>query len=431
MPNLGMELAEIISEYVTSVNYEDLKDKEIHEAKRRIIDSLAVAKASLNSEPVRITEKLFSKYAGDGLTLNGSFTAPDLAAFYNTLAIRYLDFNDTYLSLEPLHPSDMLGGLFALGKGKKGKDLILASVIGYEIGVRFCDSASLRRLGFDHVNFLQVAASAALSKYLGLNKDQTVHAISITLVPHIALRQTRRGKLSMWKAGAAAEAVRNATFAVLLAKEGFTGPEKPFSGDMGFEKLIAKLDISKFEKMGTSGILKTSLKKYPVEYHAEAAVEAALNIAYQGEIRKIYVETYEAAVSILADKEKWSPENKETADHSLPFIIASTLINKRMWLENYAQENLMNERVRELMKKIEVLERDEYTKVYPKELPIKLEIITDKGRFETEVRSPRGYYNNPMSDEEVEEKAVRLGLSKEKIRELWNLENMEVEKIVT
>ncbi|AWR96319.1 MmgE/PrpD family protein [Acidianus sulfidivorans JP7] len=424
-----MELAEVISDYVTSINYNDLKDKEIHEAKRRIIDSIAVAKASLNSEPARITQKLFNYYSGNGLTLLGNTVAPDLASFYNTLVIRYLDFNDTYLSLEPLHPSDMIGGLFALGKGKKGKDLILSIIVGYEVGTRLCDSASLRKLGFDHVNFLQVAGAASLSKFLNLDKNKTYNAISISLIPHIALRQTRTGKLSMWKAGAAAEAMRNATFSVMLAMEGFTGPEKPFSGNMGFSKIITQLDLSKFENMGTSKILSTSMKKYPVEYHAEAAVEAALNIQYQGEIRKIYVETYEAAVSILADKEKWRPENKETADHSLPFIIASTLLYKNMWLENYSKIN--DDKIKELMDKIQVLENDEYSKVYPRELPIKLEIITDKGRFETEVRSPRGYYNNPMSDAEIEEKAMKLGLSKEKINELWNIENMEVEKIVT
>ncbi len=422
-----MELAEILAEYVSSVNYDDLKEKEIHEAKRRIIDSLAVAKASINSEPAKIVRNLIPNYPGDSLLLWGGNASPDIASFYNTLLIRYLDFNDTYLSLEPLHPSDMIGGLLALGKGKLGKDVILSIIVGYEVGTRLCDSTSLRKKGFDHVNFLEVAAAAAISKLLGLKKDAIYNTISISLIPHIALRQTRSGKLSMWKAGAAAEAVRNAVFSSLLAKEGFTGPINPFSGNMGF-KLISDINISNFEKMGTSKILETSLKKYPVEYHGEAAVEAALNIEYQGEIRKIFIQTYEAAVSILADKEKWNPENKETADHSLPFIVASTLLNKNMWLENYSM--IKDERVKELMDKIEVMEKDDYTKVYPKELPIKLIIITDKGRFEKEIRSPRGYYNNPMTDKEVEEKALKLGMNEKQISKLWEMDNMKVEDFV-
>lgn len=422
-----MELAEILAEYVSSVNYNDLKEKEIHEAKRRILDSLAVARASINSEPAKIVRNLFPSYPGDSLLLWGEKASPDIASFYNTLLIRYLDFNDTYLSLEPLHPSDMIGGLLALGKGKLGKDIILSIIVGYEIGTRLCDSTSLRKRGFDHVNFLEVATAAAVSKLLNLKKDMIYNAISIALIPHVALRQTRSGKLSMWKAGAAAEAVRNAVFSTLLASKGFTGPVNPFSGNMGF-KLIANIDTSNFERMGTSKILETSLKKYPVEYHGEAAVEAALSIEYQGEIRKIYIQTYEAGVSILADKEKWNPDNKETADHSLPFIVASTLLTKKMWLENYSM--ISDNQVRELMDKIEVMEKEEYTKVYPRELPIKLIIITDKGRFEKEIRSPRGYYNNPMTDKEVEEKAIKLGMNEKQISKLWEMDNMKVEEIV-
>ncbi len=422
-----MELAEVLAEYVTSVSYEDLKESEIREAKRRVIDSLAVAKASVDSEPARIVRRLLPSYPGDSLLLWGGRASPDASAFYNTLLIRYLDFNDTYLSLEPLHPSDMIGGLLALGRGKTGKDLILATVVGYEVGTRLCDSASLRKRGFDHVNFLEVATAAAVSKLLNLDRDAVYNAISISLIPHVALRQTRRGKLSMWKAGAAAEAVRNAVFSALLAKEGFTGPVDPFSGDMGF-KLIAELDTSKFENMGTSKILETSLKRYPVEYHAQAAVEAALSVEYQGEIRKVVIQTYEAAVSILADREKWSPENKETADHSLPFIVASTLLLKDMWLDNYSI--IKDERVIELMRKIEVEEREEYTNVYPRELPVNLVVVTDKGRFEREVRIPRGYYSNPLSDRELEEKAVRLGMSEKQISKLWEMDNMRVEEIV-
>jgi len=81
--------------------------------------------------------------------IGGDKASPDLASFYNTLLIRYMDFNDTYLSKEPLHPSDMLGALISLGSllRRKGRDLILAAAVGYEAGVRLCDSTSLRIKG--------------------------------------------------------------------------------------------------------------------------------------------------------------------------------------------------------------------------------------------------------------------------------------------
>ncbi len=331
-----MELAELFSDLVSSTSFSDIPEPSIHEAKRRIIDSLAVAYSSQNSPPAKALRDALPSFSGLGLLLGGGTSAPDVAAFYNTLLIRYLDFNDTYLSLEPLHPSDMIGGLLAIDPHLNGKELIRAIVLGYEISTRLCDSTSLRKKGFDHVNFLQVGATAALGAALGLNKEQLINAISISLIPHIALRETRSGSLSMWKAGAAAEAVRNSVFAALLAKSGFTGPSTPFSGKMGFKNVVAPdMSDTPFKSMGREKILQTYIKKYPVEYHAQAAVEIGLRLKemIRGDIIKVTVETYEAGKTILADEGKWDPRNKETADHSLPFIVAVSLITGRFWLD--------------------------------------------------------------------------------------------------
>ncbi|QIW24728.1 MmgE/PrpD family protein [Sulfolobus sp. S-194] len=425
-----MELSDKIAEYVVSAD--DFSDEMLHEAKRRLLDSIAVALASINSPPAKILRETSNLFAGNSPLLSGGEATVDFASFYNTLLIRYLDFNDTYLSKEPLHPSDMIGGLLSVASvfDISGEELLKSIIVGYEIGVRLCDSTSLRKKGYDHVNFLQIASTSALSRLLNLDKEKTKNAISLTIVPHIALRESRSGKLSMWKAGATAEAVRNSVFATLLAKNGFTAPDKPFSGVFGFFNIIARdFDLSTFENIKSGSILKTFIKKYPVEYHAEATVEAALKLKYEGEIKKVIVETYEAGKTILADSEdKWNPKNKETADHSLPFITAVTLLTKRFWLDSY---NLIEDpKVVSLMKKIEVVERDDYTSVYPKELPTRVIVITDKGTYESEVRVPRGHSANPMSDEEIEEKAKLLGLSENQIKLVWEIENMKVRDFV-
>lgn len=425
-----MELADKIAEYV--VSSDDFTDEMYHEAKRRILDSIAVALASIMSPPAKIIKEMSSLFPGNSLMLNGGLATVDFSSFYNTLLIRYLDFNDTYLSKEPLHPSDMIGGLLAVGSifDVNGEDLLKSIIVGYEIGVRLCDSTSLRKKGYDHVNFLQIASTSALSKLLNLDKEKTKNAISLTIVPHIALRESRSGKLSMWKAGATAEAVRNSVFATLLAENGFTAPDKPFSGVFGFNNVIAKdMDLSLFDNIKSGSILRTFIKKYPVEYHAEATVEASLGLDYEGEIKKVLVETYEAGKTILADsEEKWNPTNKETADHSLPFITSVVLLTKHFWLDSY---NLIGDpKVTELMKKVEVVEREDYTSAYPKELPTRVVVITDKGEFEKEIRIPRGHSSNPMSDEELEEKAKLLGLSEKKIKMTWEIENMKVRDFV-
>ncbi|AAY79662.1 MmgE/PrpD family protein [Sulfolobus acidocaldarius] len=425
-----MELSDTIAEFASSVT--KVSDDVVKEVKKRVLDSIAVALASINSQPAKVAQETAKYFPGEAPMLNGMKASPDFASFYNTLLIRYLDFNDTYLSLEPLHPSDMIGGLLTLASifDLKGEDLIRAIAVGYEVGVNLCDTTSLRKKGFDHVNFLGIGAAAGMANLLSLDKEKAKNAISLTIVPHVALRETRSGKLSMWKAGATAEAVRNAVFATLMAKNGFTGPELPFSGVFGFSTIIAKdMDSSKFKLTEGKAILRTMLKKYPVEYHAEALVEAGMKINYEGEIKKIVVETYEAGKSILADTEdKWKPRNKETADHSIPFIITVTLLKKYLWLDSY---NLIGyKELEELMKRVEVVEREDYTKVYARELPTKVTVITSKGEYSAEVRVPRGHYANPMSEDEVVEKAKKLGMSEKQINSVLQLDTIKVRELV-
>ncbi|QKR01042.1 MmgE/PrpD family protein [Metallosphaera tengchongensis] len=427
-----MELADIFAEYASSVTFSDLSDQVVHEVKRRVLDSLAVAYASKSSPPALVVRDVLPQFPGNGLLLGGGNASPDISSFYNTLLIRYLDFNDTYLSLEPLHPSDMIGGVLAVNPRLNGKELIRSIALGYEVSTRLCDSTSLRKKGYDHVNFLEVGATVAIGSALGLSSEQMRNAISISLVPHVALRETRSGSLSMWKAGAAGEAVRNSAFACILAKSGFTGPRTPFSGKMGFTRIVAPdMSFSPFEKMGTDKIMSTYIKKYPVEYHAQAAVEASLKLKerIKGEIKKVTVETYEAGVTILADEGKWDPKNKETADHSLPFIVSVSLLTGNFWLNSY--DLIGNQKVLDLMKQVEVVENENFTKVYPEELPTKIVVSTKDGTYEEEVRVPRGHFKNPMSDRELEEKALRLGLSRTQIEKIWSLENLEGKDIVT
>ncbi|BBD72966.1 2-methylcitrate dehydratase [Sulfodiicoccus acidiphilus] len=408
-----MEIAELIAEYVTSSD--TIPDESLKEASRRFVDSLGVARAALGSPPVSASKRALTAFHGEASLIGGGRSSPDAAAFYNALAIRYLDFNDTYLSKEPLHPSDMIGGLIALATAfnKSGRELAEAIVVGYEVGVSLCDTTSLRAKGFDHVNFLQVGAAAGMARLMGLDRRATANAISMTVVPHVALRQTRVGELSMWKAGAAGEAVRNATFAVLLARQGFTGPKEPFSGKMGFINLIARdLDPTPLSKMNGRRILDTYIKYYPVEYHAQAAVEAAKKIKVK-DVKKVTIETYEAGKSILADKEKWRPTNRETADHSLPYIVAVTLLRGEFWLESY--DLIGDPRVLEIMDKTEVVEREDYTRVYADELPTRVIVESSEGVKEAEVRIPRGHSRNPMSDEEVLSKYSRLTGQEERL----------------
>jgi 2-methylcitrate dehydratase len=403
---------DVISHVISEADFDSLPSDSINEIKRRIIDSIGVARGALKSLPAKIAANTAKEYKGNALMLNGNRTSPDMAAFYNTLLIRYIDFNDTYLSKEPLHPSDMLGALFSVGslKNVSLRDLFLPTALGYDISMKLCDSTSLREKGYEHVNFLQVGATAALSKMLNLSDAQTRNAISMTIIPHVALRESRVGALSMWKAGAAADASRVSVFASILARNGFTAPATPITGKMGFIKEIATDMRLKTRAFDPYAITHTFIKKYPVEYHAQVAVDLALRLARRvnwPDIKKIEIITYEAGKSILADSEKWDPTNKETADHSLPFIVCSALAHKDFWLENYLK--LKDPATRKLMRLTKVYENSEYSKVYPTSLPTKIKIYTRKEVYEDKLDLPRGHWKNPMSNEELKAKFVRLG----------------------
>src|SRR5262249_10863851 len=155
----------------------------------------------------------------DAGLLGGGRSSVEWATFVNGLLIRYLDFNDTYLSLEPAHPSDNLAAVLSVGESVRatGKGLITAAVIAYQHPCRLCDAASLRKYGVDHVTYGAISSAVTACKLMRLGVAQTTHAIGLAGVANVALRQTRAGEMSMWKGCAFANAARNGVFAALLA----------------------------------------------------------------------------------------------------------------------------------------------------------------------------------------------------------------------
>ncbi len=421
-------LGEAIIHYSLNVKFEDLDQQVINEVKRRVLDSLGVALAAFMAEPVKIARGIAKNYRSSvEATLWGTTdaSAMDWAAFTNALMVRYLDYNDTYLGREPLHPSDMIPTLFAAAehRGLSGRDLITAIATSYEVGVRLCDAGSLRLHGWDHVNYIGIAVTAGLAKLMGLSDHEALNALSIATVPHAAMRQSRVGELSHWKAAATANSSRNAVFAVLLAREGFTGPDAPLKGEMGFirqllagdfnEKLILDLNHMPSPKR----ILDTYIKPYPVEYHAQSAVDAARIIRQEygkaiepDDVESITIDTFRAAYDIIVkDPEKWDPRTKETADHSLMWVTAVALLHGTVELQHYMPENIRDPRVLALIRKTKVNVDPELDKLYPSAIPNRVTVKFRNGKELTaRVDHPKGHPRNPMTDEEVEDKFRRL-----------------------
>src|SRR5262252_564246 len=187
-------LAHQLAEYATSLNFEDLSKEVVHEVKRRVIDSLGCALGAWNEEPCAIARNVTSDFsAKHGATIIGTNhkPPPDWAAFANGCCIRYFDYNDTYLSKEPAHPSDNISAALAAAESVRanGRELIAAIALAYEVQCRFCDAASIRARGWDHVTYGTFSTALASAKLMKLDPANTRHAINIAGVHCAALRQ--------------------------------------------------------------------------------------------------------------------------------------------------------------------------------------------------------------------------------------------------
>ncbi len=435
-------LAERFATYTLSLYYEDLTEKVVHEVKRRVIDSIGCAFGAYHSEPVKIARKVVGlKENSYGATILGTAkrTSPELATFVNGTMIRYLDYNDTYLSKEPAHPSDNISTALAIAEaeGRSGKDLITAIVIGYEIQCRLCDAASLRNRGWDHVTYGAFSSGLVAAKLMNLSLEQTVHTLGLSGVANIAMRQTRVGELSMWKGCAFANTARNAVFAAILARHEMTGPAPIFEGEKGFMKLVSgPFELEEFGgKASPFKILDTYIKFYPAEYHSQSAIESAIELKSKigviDAIESIEVRTFDAAYEIIGSgAEKWNPKTRETADHSLPYCVAVALKDGKVELNQFSEERIKDPMLHRLMQKVTITRDAELNRQYPEAMPNLIEIVTKDGRrFLKMITHPKGHPKNPMTDKEVEIKFKTMaahilspGQTDIILDKLWHLE---------
>jgi len=409
-----------------TIDTKEIPDETVHEVKRRILDSFGVMYLAFHENTPKSAKKygyMFPNPNGSTVFATNYRTNPEIAGFINGVMLRYLDFNDAYLSKEVVHPSDVIPGLLAVAEWQKlsGKKLIEAIAIAYEICVSLSDAASLRTQGWDHVNYIAVGEVCGCGRLLNLSAEQIRYGISIAVVPHASMRQTRIGELSMWKGAAAANSVRNAMFAAFLAMKGMTGPYLPFEGKMGFFRQLLKGE--RFEDSALTGLLKcnppskildTHIKCYPVAYHAQSVVDTVKvlhkKLENSDRIKSIHIDTYKTAYETLArDPEKWSPKTRETADHSIPYIAVVGLVEEEVTKSSFSREKLNDPRVKELVSRhTTVKEESEFTAAYPEAAPGRTTVATKDGNiFAHEVRYPKGHARNKMTDEEVIEKFQR------------------------
>jgi 2-methylcitrate dehydratase len=435
-------LARQFANYASSFTFQDLSKEVVHEVKRRVLDSLGCALGAWNEEPCAIARKVASDFsARHGATIIGTDhkAPPDWTAFANGCCIRYFDYNDTYLSKEPAHPSDNISAALAAAEsvGASGQELIAAIALAYEVQCRLCDAASIRARGWDHVTYGAFSTALACARLMKLDPEKTRQAVNIAGVACAAMRQARVGELSHWKGVAFADAARRGLYSALLARAGMTGPAPIFEGQMGFEKQlgVSLSNIGEKFKGPPEMILKTSIKFWPAEYHSQSAIEAALSLRKEIDdpvkVKSMTIESHDASVDIIgSEPEKWKPETRETADHSLPYITAIALIDGEITEKQFAPERFMDREVWKFLENVKIARHGELSGIYPESVANIVHVdLADGKRLTKRVDYPIGHAKNPLKDSEVEEKffalvepAIGKGRAKKIVDLVWKLD---------
>lgn len=425
--------------FTEGASYAALPASTVHECKRRVIDTIASALGAFN-HPVSEMARAFALRSKseqsaslwgtrDKVTLEG-------AAFANGVMVRLLDISDTYLGLSRGHPSDMISGIMAVAENTQssGKEVINAVTLAYDIYCSFCQMDDVNAKGWDQPLYGVLGCVLGAGKLLDLDHDRMGHAISLALAPNMALAQSRRGHLSAWKGCAGANASRNAVFAALLAKDGFTGPTAVFEGDGGLWQVIGKQQWLFPE--GEHLIGETHTKSLPICYHGQSAVLGVFQIRDRVEIEnveEIRIDTYRNAFLMMGgEPSRWSPTTRETADHSMPYVVACALLDGVVTDSSFSEKRMTDAAIRALMKKIKVSEDEGLTALYPESAPARVSIRHVGGELLTvDVRYPKGHARNPMSDEEIDDKfsyfvQPLLGYERSQrvLEVLWDLENV-------
>ncbi|HEX2829125.1 MAG TPA: MmgE/PrpD family protein [Burkholderiales bacterium] len=432
---------EQIARYVTALRYEDLTPEAIHTAKKLLVDAIGCAVGGYHGAPSAIARKLAAKTNGTPparVLGSGALTSMEAATFANSVTIRYLDFNDTYTSVGEGHPSDALPAALAVADAFRldGRQTLVAMIAAYEVYNALCDATSLRDKGWDHGYFVVFAAAVGAGKLLGLDLERMGNAIALAAGPNVPTRQTRSGELTMWKGCACAASARGGVFAALLANEGMTAPTAAFEGKHGvWDQVTRPFTLGELGRHPRgSGVERTGIKFFPTEYHSQIPMGLALEIRAKvapEDIEEVHVETYNLAWSeIGSEREKWDPKTRETADHSLPYMLAAALQDGSVSLDMFTPARIADPALRPLMNRIRVSDNPEFTRAFPVAMMNRITVVTKSGkRFVESGSYPKGHLENPLSDDEVNRKyrALCRGRMEESASEglldtLWALE---------
>jgi len=434
-----------MSRWAAGLSYQQLSQEAVYQAKRFLLDSIGCALGGYQQHDVKIALQVLDEIAGRGpATVIGTGKRVDAvsASLANALMIRCMDYNDIYWKQDPSHPSDIFPAAMACCERAKsnGKELIVGLVLGHEFEMRFCEAAfpGIRERGWHHATLTAFVSPIVAGRALHLGWEKIQHAIGISASRHATLGAVTAGKLTMMKNTVDPMATQSGVLAALMAEKGYTGPEHVVDGKEGLTHCFGpswKLNLLT-DGLGESWrITQCGMKAFPTEALTHTPISAVLDIVKSNDLKpeqveKVQIRSLARAADILSDPSKYDPQSKETADHSLPYVIAAAIAERQVTPVQFEMKKIMDPTIRAQLKKVEVVADPEIEKVFPALQRVIVNLTTVDGRtFTKQLDYPKGDPRNPLSDGEVEEKFSALaegvlsaGAQKKLKDAIWNLE---------
>src|SRR6266849_1045720 len=436
-----------MSRWAAGLSYPQLSQDAVYQAKRFLLDSIGCALGGYQQHDVKIALEVVDEIAGTGpATVIGTGKRIDAvsAALANALMIRCMDYNDIYWKQDPSHPSDIFPAALACCERAKsdGRELIVGLVLGHEFEMRFCEAAfpGIRERGWHHATLTAFVSPIVAGRALHLDWEQIQHAIGISASRHATLGAVTAGKLTMMKNTVVPIAPQSGVLAAGRAEKGYTGHDHVVDGKEGLTHCFGpdwKLNLLTDGLGEWWRITQCGMKAFPTEALTQTPISAVLDLVKQNDLKpdqvqKVQIRSLARAADILSDPSKYDPRSKETADHSLPYVIAAAIVDRQVTPAQFEMKKIMDPAIRAQLKKVEVVADPEIEKVFPALQRVIVNITTTDGRTLTkQLDYPKGDPRNPLSDPEIEEKfgalaegVLSTGAQKKLKDAIWNLEKV-------
>nr|WP_255520206.1 MmgE/PrpD family protein [Ramlibacter aurantiacus] len=394
---------------------------------RCLVDTLAVSLGALQHPAARLARAYARlNQMGGGARVWGTqlVASMDVAALVNGVPLRAYDYNDLYIGKSGGHPSDVIPGLIALAEARRktGEQLLACIALAYDVNMILLDEIDIEAHGWDYPNLIGIGATCAAAKLLGLSEKQTAEALAIAAVSQLASDEVEsgdlneRGDLTMWKRFNGSHAIRHALYCATLAEVGIEGAVRPFQGKTAFlskfamspaavQALVQKLQ----GPVEPDRAAMTTFKRWPVGSRAQSAIRAALAVRQRvgdpSTIRQVVVRCDQDAYNHLLARraDPWNPSSRETADHSLPYIVGSCLLDGSLGVESFDPERVRADGRLAFIRKVVTIEPDaEHTQGAARGFLASVEVVTmDGARHVEPAQAPPGHPSRPFTAADV------------------------------